>query len=133
MAIKSQKIWPFVKKPWHNWKGESLKPQKWWHLGALIPVVFLGLTPYLGLMTTSNFSMFSNLRTEGVNSNHLLLSNNPLKIFNYQEDLVRVLNVGVNTDSKDPIHNPVMYEKGESACNKEQGCQVIQALSLIHI
>ena len=32
--------------------------------------------------------MFSNLRTEGSRSNHLLLGSNPLKIFTYQEDLV---------------------------------------------
>jgi len=33
--------------------------------------------------------MFSNLRTEGAQSNHLLLRNNPLKVWDYQEDVVR--------------------------------------------
>jgi hypothetical protein len=59
----------------------------------VFPVLLLlhGLTPYLGLRTAGNFSMFSNLRTEGATSNHFLLGANPLKIWSYQEDLVRVI------------------------------------------
>jgi hypothetical protein len=34
--------------------------------------------------------MFSNLRTEGTFSNHLLLSSNPIKVWGYQEDVVRL-------------------------------------------
>ena len=34
--------------------------------------------------------MFSNLRTEGGSSNHLLLKNNPLEFFDYQKDLVYI-------------------------------------------
>jgi hypothetical protein len=48
-----------------------------------------GLTSYLGLRTAGNFTMFSNLRTEGARSNHLLLGRNPLKLGRYQEDVVR--------------------------------------------
>jgi hypothetical protein len=33
--------------------------------------------------------MFSNLRTEGPRSNHLLLGSNPLKVWAYQEDVIR--------------------------------------------
>ena len=51
--------------------------------------VLHGLTGYLGLRTAGNFTMFSNLRTEGPRSNHLLLGSNPLKVWGYQEDVVR--------------------------------------------
>jgi len=49
------------------------------------------MTSYLGLRTAGNFSMFSNLRTEGPGSNHLLLGANPLKRGHYQEDAVHIL------------------------------------------
>ena len=52
-----------------------------------------GITPYLGLRTAGNFSMFSNLRTEGEYSNHLLLKSNPLKIWGYQEDAVQFIEI----------------------------------------
>ena len=58
-----------------------------------IVLVFIGLTPYLGLRTAGNFSMFSNLRTEGESSNHLLLGGNPIKMWNYQEDVVWILDI----------------------------------------
>ena len=48
------------------------------------------MTPYLGLRTTGNFSMFSNVQTEGPKSNHLLLGDNPIKFWDYQEDLVKI-------------------------------------------
>ncbi len=59
------------------------------------PVLLLlfGMTPYLGLRTAGTFSMFSNLRTEGDRSNHLLLGSNPMKIWGYQEDAVRILEI----------------------------------------
>lgn len=59
-----------------------------------IALLFLyAATPYLGLRTAGNFSMFSNLRTEGATSNHLLLRNNSLKIWNYQEDTVKIIEI----------------------------------------
>ncbi len=58
-------------------------------VAALIaPLLVLGLSPYLGLRTAGNFSMFSNLRVEGERSNHLLLARNPLKVFPYVDDIV---------------------------------------------
>ena len=56
-------------------------------------ILFHGMTPYLGLRTAGNFSMFSNLSTEGSVSNHLLLSSNPLKFWGYQEDVVEVIDI----------------------------------------
>ena len=68
-------------------------------LGRLLwifPILILinGFSPYLGLKTTTAFSMFSNLRTEGGQSNHVILPN--VALFKYQEDLVEVL------ESNDP-------------------------------
>jgi hypothetical protein len=37
--------------------------------------------------------MFSNLRTEGASSNHFLLGGNPLKLWSYQEDVVRFVDI----------------------------------------
>lgn len=61
----------------------------------IFPALLLlhGLTSYLGLRTAGNFSMFSNLRTEGPVSNHFLLSGNPLKLWSYQEDVVRFIEI----------------------------------------
>jgi len=58
----------------------------------LIPAIALlnGATPYLGLKTVANYSMFSNLRTEGGRTNHFLIPAGRLFIANYQNDLVRV-------------------------------------------
>lgn len=69
-------------------------------LGRLLwifPILVLinGSSPYLGLKTTTAFSMFSNLRTEGGHSNHVFLPN--VAMFKYQEDLVEVLE---SNDSK---------------------------------
>src|SRR4030095_15122896 len=61
----------------------------------LFPLVLAlhGLTSYLGLRTAGNFTMFSNLRTEGTSSNHLLLGSNPIKVWGYQEDVVRFMEI----------------------------------------
>ena len=53
-------------------------------------LVFLnGLAPYLSLKTTTAFSMFSNIRTEGTGNNHLFMPR--IKFFGYQDDLVEIL------------------------------------------
>jgi hypothetical protein len=49
-----------------------------------------GLSPYLGLKTTTAFDMFSNLRVLGDASNHLLLRGHPLRVFGVLSDLVTV-------------------------------------------
>ncbi|MEL6494869.1 MAG: hypothetical protein AAFQ41_07065 [Cyanobacteria bacterium J06623_7] len=78
-----------------SWQGVAVINGKIPGLSYLI-LFILGLyaaTSYLGLRTAGNFSMFSNLRTEGTASNHLLLGSNPLKIWHYQEDTVRVIEI----------------------------------------
>lgn len=71
-----------------------------WRIPAAVALVPLaaaanGLCPYVGLQTEGCFAMYSNLRTEGGVTNHLLLPR-PLALFPYQTDLVQV------TASSDP-------------------------------
>ena len=56
-----------------------------------IPVIVLlnGMLPYLGLKTENSFAMFSNLRTEGGKSNHLLFPVS-LQVFDFQKDMVAI-------------------------------------------
>jgi hypothetical protein len=56
---------------------------------AIVPLlVFLnGAAPHLGLQTTANWAMFSNLRTETGRSNHLVVPARA-QIFHYQRDAV---------------------------------------------
>lgn len=49
-----------------------------------------GFAPYLGIKTTSAFAMYSNLRTEGGESNHWIISKNALQIVHFQDDLVEI-------------------------------------------
>lgn len=58
---------------------------------AVIPCALFinGMSPYLGWKTETSFAMYSNLRTEGGRTNHLLLGA-PLTLFPYQTDLVRI-------------------------------------------
>jgi len=53
-------------------------------------VLLSGIAPYLGLGTDRAFSMYSNLRTEGGVSNHLVVPA-ALQMFSYQRDLIRIL------------------------------------------
>ncbi|MGI9518328.1 MAG: hypothetical protein ACR2NP_14830 [Pirellulaceae bacterium] len=65
---------------------------------VLVLTFFNGCCPYAGLKTTTAFTMFSNLRTEGQLDNHLFLPDGDW--FEYQRHLVRVL------DSDDPLLAP---------------------------
>ena len=92
-------VWPILQQLCSpsrlSWQGVSVwTKQTSKFIGVFILLMFVyGMTPYLGLRTAGNFSMFSNLRTEGPVSNHLLLGNNPIKIWGYQEDVVEVLEI----------------------------------------
>ncbi|MEM8830642.1 MAG: hypothetical protein AAGE96_14970 [Cyanobacteria bacterium P01_G01_bin.19] len=78
-----------------DWQGVTVIKTKipWLTYGAIAILAIFASTSYLGLRTAGNFSMFSNLRTEGETSNHLLLGSNPLKIWNYQEDTVKIIEI----------------------------------------
>ncbi len=73
---------------WPGWR---------WRPAALLLVPLLaflvGATPYLGLKTVANFSMFSNLRTEQDSTNHLLSAVAALQIADYQRETVTVASV----------------------------------------
>ena len=93
-------IWPLVSaavgpSPRPAWTGVPITGRLTPRWMFVFPVLLLlhGLTSYLGLRTAGNFSMFSNLRTEGARSNHLLLGGNPLKLWGYQEDVVRFIRI----------------------------------------
>jgi hypothetical protein len=76
---------------------------------------FFAMNSYLGLRTSGTLTMFSNLRTEGQYSNHLLLRNNPLKIFPYQDDVVTVLDLDKRFEhdrfSKDYSYAKVNFQR----------------------
>lgn len=58
--------------------------------GALAALFFIAcLSPYLGLKSAQNMNMFSNLRTEGGVSNHLVFSSPP-SLFPYLDDVVTI-------------------------------------------
>jgi hypothetical protein len=82
-------LWPIfcrgeVRRDDHRWTGAALA----W----LLPLLALGngATSYLGLKTVANYSMFSNLRTEGGQSNHFLIPAGQFFVADYQHDLVRL-------------------------------------------
>jgi hypothetical protein len=68
----------------------------------LVFLFLYGMTSYFGLRTAGNFSMYSNLRTEGNSSNHFLLGSNPIKVWGYQEDVVRF--IALDDDVDNVIH-----------------------------
>ncbi len=93
-------IWPMVSAavappPKPAWTGvpiaRGLTPR--WMFVFPVLLSLHGFTSYFGLRTAGNFSMFSNLRTEGALSNHFLLGRNPLKLWDYQEDVVRFIRI----------------------------------------
>ena len=49
-----------------------------------------GTLPYLGLKTENSYAMFSNLRTEGGETNHYVVPSN-VQIFDYQKDVVEII------------------------------------------
>ena len=64
-------------------------PKVKWLLIFPISVFLIGLTPHLGLKNVQVFAMFSNLRTEGGNTNHLFIPSS-FQLFDNLEDLVTI-------------------------------------------
>ncbi|HEX7024838.1 MAG TPA: hypothetical protein VF187_08480 [Gemmatimonadales bacterium] len=69
--------------------ASGLRGMGWAVIGPLL-ILASGLSPYLGLGTDRAFSMYSNLRTEGGRTNHLLIPART-QLFGLQRDLVPVL------------------------------------------
>jgi hypothetical protein len=93
-------IWPLLSaavaaRPRPAWTGVPLSSRMTpkWMLALPALLLLHGVTSYVGLRTAGNFSMFSNLRTEGPLSNHFLLGGNPLKRWGYQEDVVHFIHI----------------------------------------
>lgn len=89
-------VWPILLPVFsgaNTWQGE----RRWTGaaLAWLIPLLALvnGATSYLGLKTVANYSMFSNLRTEGGQTNHFLIPAGRFFLGGYQNDLARVESV----------------------------------------
>lgn len=57
-------------------------------VAVLALFVLNGMAPYLGFQTVRTMSMFSNIRTEGQRTNHILMPS-AFQIAGYQDDLVR--------------------------------------------
>lgn len=79
-----------------NW---SLRPLVL--LIAPLLAVANGATPYLGLKTVANFSMFSNLHTEEGTTNHLLPGVTAFQPADYQRDTVTVVGLELPDQSGD--------------------------------
>ena len=103
----------FAKSQPMKWQGIPVITSQTSKALLIFPFLLLlfGMTSYFGLRTAGNFSMFSNLKTEGETSNHLLLSSNPLKIWDYQEDSVYFLEID---DEKYKIGHKYRTLKGHS-------------------
>lgn len=63
------------------------------HYAILGVALFNGACPYLGLKTQGSFTMFSNLRTEGGEWNHLLVPERMRVFSRYQDDLWQVARI----------------------------------------
>jgi hypothetical protein len=66
--------------------GASLGRVRWIHVPVLALAVLWALNPYLGLRTTGSFTMFSNLRTESPQPNHLFMPS--WRVTSWQDDMV---------------------------------------------
>jgi len=73
-----------------GWSGAARPAWVW--IG-LLPILLNGALPWLGSKTQTSFSMYSNLRSEGV-GNHVFLKR--IDLFKYQTDMVEVLHAEPN-------------------------------------
>ncbi|WP_179344059.1 hypothetical protein [Winogradskyella ursingii] len=73
-------------------------------------LVFLnGFSPYLGLKTTTSFSMFSNLVTENGKNNHFFIPDD-LQLFDYQKQVVIIKSTNIdNLQPKDEWNKAEPY------------------------
>ena len=89
-----------------------------WLYAVPLCLLLFGLTSHLGLRTAGNLSMYSNLRTEAGQNNHLVLGNDQLKWAGYQEDVVRIVDIGTHDEllKRDPLYGRLAeLQFGESS------------------
>jgi hypothetical protein len=91
------------------WPGVSVWSRRTpaWLYAFPVFLLLYGLTSYVGLRTAGNFTMFSNLRTEGARSNHLVLGSNPLKIWGFEEDVIRFVAIDDSLAAFDDKYLPL--------------------------
>lgn len=94
-------LWPIIRdlfSPDRTWRWEGVAVFNGvtpvWLYALPVCLLVFALTSHLGLRTAGNLSMYSNLRTEAGQNNHLLLGDDPLKWFGYQEDVVHIVDIG---------------------------------------
>lgn len=88
----------FIRNQFAEQRPDDQKPEQptrftvlHWSLLIVPVIVFLnGTSPYLGLKTENSYAMFSNLKTEGGQSNHFLVPASA-QIFDYQKDVVDIV------------------------------------------
>lgn len=94
-------LWPVVRdlfSPVRSWQWDGVPvlagtAPVWLYAVPLALLVF-GFTSHLGLRTAGNMSMYSNLRTEAGQNNHILLGSNPFAFADYQNDVVHIRDIG---------------------------------------
>lgn len=79
-ALVSTAHWTFV--------GSGKRP--WWLYLFPVALFVFSWSPYFGLKTESSIAMFSNLHTEGGQTNHLLFPSPPY-LFPYQQNTARII------------------------------------------
>lgn len=92
----------------------------------LVPLLAFinGATPYLGLKTVANYSMFSNLHTEEGSTNHLIPGVTALELAGYQRDTVTVVGLElperVELDAVHRVLGGVMYLRWQARWISEE-------------
>ncbi|MBW4709177.1 hypothetical protein KX928_15400 [Roseobacter sp. YSTF-M11] len=94
-------LWPVISdlfSPARGWRWEGVpvlqgQVPTWLYVMPVLVLMF-GLTSHMGLRTAGNLSMYSNLRTELGQNNHIILGASPLKWAGYQEDVVHIIDIG---------------------------------------
>ncbi len=81
-----------IARPWFFKHADANVFQLKWSplLIFLLLVLLNGFTPYLGLKTSTNFAMFSNLRVDGTENNHWFMTSK-YQLADYQKDTVTIL------------------------------------------
>lgn len=103
-------LWPIISdlfsqdRTW-RWEGVPVinKVTPIWLYAMPVCLLLFGMTSHFGLRTAGNFSMYSNLRTEAGQNNHLLLGGDQLKWGSYQEDVVRIIKIGDSAQIGSPV------------------------------
>ena len=79
----------FSRKSQGKWSVVGTSPH--WTLYSVPLLVFLnGTMPYIGLKTENSYAMFSNLKTEGAETNHFIVPAT-VQIFDYQKEVVEIV------------------------------------------